>query len=462
MLKIPRQVTKAFDDIRKKYPSYTVLKRINGQYYVYSQKGMWLKEERKTKTISEYLGRITDEGLFIRKKLSAKDDLENAKAIIAERGGEIVWHAKPGSEEAENVQQEVTAEKLDLRILTALSMNARMSSSKLAKLAGIGSQVAYRRVKALEKKFGIRYILETDMEKLGFLQYLILIKFEGEKPSIEELRRTFEDEYRIQFAATTTGEYDVVMFFIDENPLKADDDLRELRYREPLNKYKAFWYMVYFAQVFSFMPLRDLFIEHVLKERVWHRTKENPKIDKNQLRYREFLILKELNSNSVGDLSDIDEKHKLSKGTSRYTYNLLKARGIIVRPTITLTNLGLKYIGLILISNLDYKKIEENRYKSLLDILEYGKVVNRYSLSGNVGSPTGAIRFLPVTEDGYIDKIVANVERELQGSMVRSLIITDVIVGSLCYRRFDNTYSRQYRTLVEMKKIEPKGLEVYD
>ena len=42
------------------------------------------------------------------------------------------------------------------------------------------------------------------------------------------------------------------------------------------------------------------------------------------------------------------------------------------------------------------------------------------------------------------------------GSVVRSLVVTDVLFGSFAYRRFDNYYSRQYNLLVESGKLEPK------
>lgn len=453
---VPEAVKNAFDRLKAEYQFYIVLKRFKDKYYVYRHTGIWDRKLKRTRTKAEYLGRIKDDGLFIKKKLSAKDDLENAKALIAEHGGEIIWYEKKELGGAAPPRKEITVKEADLSLLMALSMNARMPMPKLAAFAGLNEQTAYSRIKTLDERLGIKYLLEIDVEKLGYIRYLILIKFEDDAPMMEEIEEAIKDENRIQFAAITKGDYDVVMYVIDETPLEAHDNLIKLRQKEPFSKYRASWTLTYFAQTYSFMPLRDEFIENILKEKVWHRTKESPRPDKDKLKLREFLILKELNSNSNSNFTLIDQKHNLNKGTSRYAYQALRERGIITRPTISMTKLPIKYVGVILISNMHYKTIQENRYKYLLDEIEYGKVANRYCLTGNIGAPaSGGISFLPVAEDGDFGKAVENIEKELQGSIVRSLVVTDVIIGTLCYRRFDNMYSRQYRLLVEFKKLEP-------
>lgn len=462
MTQYPETVLGTFNRLKKRFGFRIVLRKLSGHFYVYDAKTWWDKKEKRTRSMQKYIGRIKEDGRFIRKdEYYAEVNLERSKEMLEAHGAVVSFPGKQTTTVTPSKVEEELSE-VDKKILMCLSMNARMSISKLAKLVGVGVQTAYNRTKSLEKRFDIKYILEIDVEKLGFIRYLISIKFEENKPKIEELERAFEGEYRIQFAVTTKGEYDVVMYYVDENPLKATDNISELRYKEPLNDYRALWQMGAIAQIFSFMPLRDMFIEHVLKERVWHRTKDTPKIDKNQLRYREFAVLKELNNNSTLDFSDIDKKYNFNKGTSRYTYHSLRERGIIARPTLTMANLGVKYIGMISISNIHYKKIQENRYKFLLDIMEYGKVANRYSLGENIGSPFGAIMFLPITEEGYLDKVADTIEQELQGSVVRSSVVTNVLLGSLCYRRFDSNYSRQYKLLIDFKRIVPQALIQYD
>ena len=462
MDELPPKILATFEKLKKEYPFRIVLKRINDKYYIYKERGVWLKDTHKTKIISEYLGRMTSDGLYIKKKFTAKDDLENAKALIAERGGEIIWHEKPSDERLPLVRQDLTATEIDLKLLTALSMNARLSATKMAKIVGISEQAVYGRIKAIEKKLGLKYILELDIDKLGYTRYLVLVKFEETVPGINDLEKTFVNEPSIQFVATSKGEYDLIIYMIGSEDITTTDNFRRLLLKTELSKYGARWNLMPIAQTYSFMPVRDIFIENVLKNKEWKRTKTNPTPKQEELMHRELLLLKELNSNSTRNFLEIDKENNLHDGTARYAYNTLKTEGIIVRPTVTATNTSIKYIGMIIISNIYEKKVEENRHKFLFDIVEYGQILNRYSLVGNIGMPDGAILFLPVMNEGDLDKAAKRIEKELQGSIVSGSVITNIIVGSLCYRRFDNDYSRQHELLIEFGKLEPKAPSNYE
>ena len=455
------KIINTFNVIKKEY-DHCYLKKINNNYYVYKQRYTWHKEKRKSMTISEYIGRITIDGKFIKKVTSYKDELEKAESIVTSYGGKIIWEKNEHIREAKHIEYIEDVKKSDLKLLTAMSMNSRMPASKLAELTGLNEQTTYSRLKVLENRLDIKYILEIDVEKLGYIKYLILIKFEDKIPTIEELRKTIEDEYTIQFAVTTRGRYDVVMYVIDKDPLTANNNLFRIRTKPNIRNYRAQWNLIYFAEVYSFVPISNEFVENVLKDSVWHRTKESPRPNREQLKYREWILLKELNKDSVTNFSFIDDNFSLPKGTSRYAYDELRNKRIIVRPTISISSLPMKYIGIIMIENIDEDKIQEHRYKYLLEIIKYDEIVNKYSLMGNIGAPNGGIMFFPVTENESIDEIVERIDDELQGSKVSSLIVTEIIRGSLCYRRFDNAYSRQYGRLREFGKIDSFELINYE
>ncbi|MEM3839173.1 MAG: AsnC family transcriptional regulator [Candidatus Micrarchaeaceae archaeon] len=464
MSRPPKRIYEAFQSLKGQY-DHIYLKCLNGNYYVYRQTYEWRADQRKSRTISEYIGRITSSGAFVKRIVSYKNELEKAEALIVAHGGKIIWSDKDiGEKESVNVQakQEIRLKDTDHKILMALSMNARMPITKLARFAGLSKHAVYSRVKALKTKLGIKYKLEFNVEKLGYLRYLVLVKFESAVPALEEIAKVIAEEPQIQFAATTKGEYDIVMYIIDENPLKAYDNLIKLRQKEAFSKYKAFWTFTYFAQSYSFIPVRGIFIDQVLEERVWHRAREASRRHEGQLRQTEYMVLKELNEDSSRSFAYIDQKCKLNKGAARYTYNELIKNGIIERPTISMAKLPFKYIGILLVQNIDYKAITENRYKYLLDEIEYGPIANKYCLSGNIGAPNnGVISFLPVLEGGSIERYAKNIENELQGSICKSLVVTWIITGELCYRRFDNDYSRQYKLLIDQNKIEPRALTNY-
>ena len=52
--------------------------------------------------------------------------------------------------------------------------------------------------------------------------------------------------------------------------------------------------------------------------------------------------------------------------------------------------------------------------------------------------------------------------RNIRGTMTKAMIISRVFVGSLCYRKFDNTYTKQHMSLLRQKKVEPEALLKYD
>lgn len=454
-------IIKAFENVKRDYPFHVVLKNIRGKYYVYKDHGVWLKDKAKTKIISEYLGRITEDGFYIKKTFSAKDDLENAKAIIASRGGEIIWHEKLEEEKLQVVKHDLTIKDIDLKLLTALSMNSRMSASKLAKIVGINKQTVYYKIKSLEKDLDIKYIMEIDVGKLGYTTYLLMIKFETTVPTAEDLKSSLSKEPKVQFAATTKGEYDLVVSLLDEDPIKTEDTIWNLRAETALGKYKAIWRLVPVGQVYSFIPLRNAFFENLLIKKEWHRTKESQNPKQDELKHREFILLKELNENSSKSFTDIEKKNDLINGAAKYAYDTLKQKGVIIRPTITIKNLPFKYIGILMLELHDITEALKARHALLYDMIEYGTVANKYALVGNVGNPEGSISFFPAEKDGDFEDARRFLETEAKGEILKTLIITEILVGYLCYRRFDGNYSRQQRMLINMKKEEPKQLTDY-
>ncbi len=468
MQTLPRNIVKALEDLKKRYPFYVTAKRINGRYYLYKEIGVWDKTEKKERIVSEYLGRITDDGNYIKKKLSAKDDIENAKALIASHGGEIIWHNPEenrdiGPKQTPAVPSRKTpGSEENLKILTALSMNSRISMKRLSEIAGINESTAHYKVSALEKKFGIRYISEIDTEKLGFTTYLILVKFEEGLPTSKEAVEVLKKEPRIQFAAATKGDFDMVIYLLDENSRSAEDNLWKIMSEGGLENYKAKWNLVPFGQIGSVVPLREEFFTGVLQDKLPSRKPEKNTSNQINLRNREFLLLKELNTDAAVDFTEVDSKHGLVKGSSRYSYHKLKESGILIRTTITMENLPMRYLGMLIVETESPKEVKKTRHKLLLDELEYGYIASKYALMGNIGMPEGIMLFAPIVNEGDLDNFADHLKSEFKGTVVRTLIATEILVGSLCYRRPDMAHFKRYSYLVENGYLERKALVNYE
>ncbi len=461
MISLPKKVVDEFEKLKAESSSRLVLKVIRGNYYVYKERGVWLRDKHRSKTISEYMGKITEEGLFVKKSFHARNDLESAKALIAEHGGEINWHATEKENITETATRNLNTDKIDLSILMSLSMNARLPVSRIAELAGINEQTAYSRIKALEKRLGINYLLEVDVEILGFTTYLIFVKFEGNTPSVEELEKAFKAEPKIQFAVVTKGDYDIVAYLLDENSFKAEATLWKIMSETDLGKYDAKWYMVPFGQ-YSFVPLRDEFVENILSKRQWHRRRfVTVTPTQEDILKREFILLKELNNSSNADFSDIDKKYNLGRGASRYTYQQLKGEGVITRATITMTKLPLKYIGIFRVETTNPNEVNKNIHELMIEQLHYGHIANKYALAGNTSMPESLTLFIPIMEREELEDAMAPLT-SMKGMSTKGLVVTKVLVGSLCYRRFDNTYTRQHSALLRLKKLEAQTTIEYE
>lgn len=438
MGKAPQKTRAAFEALRKEYPFRVVLKGIKGKFYVYKENGVWVKELGKTKTISEYLGKITEEGLFVKKALSAKDDLENAKALISEHGGEIIWHEKKEGEEKQLEFRETTTKEVDLKLLTALSMNSRASVSMLAKLSGLNQQVAYHKVKMMEDMFGIRYLPEIDVEKFGYLQFLVTVKFLKEIPTADELKKAIENEPRIQFVVITKGSFDLVMHMLAKNNAEADNTLIILR--RNLSGYDSIWSAIPIYETYGFIPIRCEFIDLLNTE--------------GKLLLREKAVLNELNKDGKIDFTEIDKRYGFDPGRAQYSFHKLKADGKIRRMTISMEKMPLRYIGLIFIEIINRSVFDENRTKLLSDITsEAGTLTNEYLAVYDMINPEGGMLCVPVMNYNDLDSCIERISNLQLGVRLSTLVFTNVLIGNLCYRKFDNAYSSQQKILEEQYRM---------
>lgn len=100
---------------------------------------------------------------------------------------------------------------LDIRILSILSEDARMSYREIAKKVGIASGTVYNRIKKMTDNGIIKgYIPLLDHRKLGYdLTVLILIQVEGEHlTNVEEMLATPSEVLAVY---DITGEFDVAV-----------------------------------------------------------------------------------------------------------------------------------------------------------------------------------------------------------------------------------------------------------
>jgi hypothetical protein len=62
---------------------------------------------------------------------------------------------------------------------------------------------------------------------------------------------------------------------------------------------------------------------------------------------------------------------------------------------------------------------------------------------------------MPVFEDGEADRFEEELSDSVKGIGMHKSVVTHTLVGSLCYRKFDNAHSTQYKVLTEEYGIKP-------
>lgn len=470
----------------------TAVKSKNQIYYIYGSTSVWDGTTGRSRKVTRYFGKVDIYGKFFGKKQNkgflsyienllppnVKRELKRLRGIypsafiekiegnifyisIVEKYG--ITHIGKLTEDGDFIAkpENMPIGDVEQKILMCLSMNARIPISKVAKIVGISEQAAHYKIKRLEEKFGINYILEINIKKLGYMPWLIFGKFEEKGPSSEELKLLFEKEPSIQFVALMKGEYDLLIYILGKDPVQMMDDFWLFKARTTLGKYRIRWYTTVLAQVYSHIPLRDEFLAFLLQEKT-NNLKEVTSKHK-ELSYNTLAIIKDLNKDSIRDFTELDRSHKLKRGSSRYLYQKAISEGLITRSTVTLTKLNIKYLGVLIEDTVNVDKTFKNWHKLLNMLTQYGQITNMFAFGCNIGFNDASVLLLPFFDEMELEHLGKEVEELTEGGILaRYAIITKVLVGSLCFRRFDNTYSRQYHLIKEMGKAEPRKLVDYE
>lgn len=326
-------------------------------------------------------------------------------------------------------------------ILRTLSMNANASLTSIGKKVGLNEPAMHRRLEALKKKYNIEYLPEIDVDKLGYLKFLIFVKFLGKAPSASEIKEATESQSAVQLCLLLSGnEYDLIIYILAESNREVQKVVSALR-DGPLIKYKSKWITTPFFDTFNFVPLRNEFISSLNnkgKEKLWRR---------------EWSVLKELNKNGAIAYSDIDELHEFDHGMAQYSYHTLVKKGIIRRMTISLKDMPVRYSGVVLIRILSIDLFVKNKHKLMLNILQETKTpTNRYLLVGDTGDYS--LLILPVLSVGDLQKVKEEISRMNIGVSIKTMIIEQIITGKLCYRKVDSYETEQFVYLAKSKNLE--------
>jgi DNA-binding Lrp family transcriptional regulator len=426
----PEEVRQAFEQLKVATGKRLSLHAISGQHYVYEYSSSTDSRTGKTVVRTYYIGHITKDGKFI-----AKGERKLAMLEVKDREGSTKIDDQYDEREA--------------IALRNLSMNGRMSMAKLARRIGMSVTGTRHFVRRLEKKYNIRYFAEVNTLKLGYLRYIALVKFEDKIPTVKEVKEAFEDDPHVALVAMTKGIYDmVVIFYLESSTSVVSPFIYEWRKSKALPDYSARWYITPLDMASGMaLPLRKQVAEWI-KEEAAKKEKFGRKLTNI-----EGIVLKELINNGSQEFNDIDKRYGFGNGRSNYAFYQLKQNEIVERVTITVNPPNLRYNVIFITETNNYKKFVENQDRYRLDAINQDRtILNKNAYRGDMGAPDSIFHIRPIFEESEFQK-ARNLLDSISGTRTESLIVTDIVTGSLCYRNFDPTYTKVYNSLVKNGKI---------
>jgi DNA-binding Lrp family transcriptional regulator len=454
--KLPEKIESAVQTIRKEYGHYVQAKLIRGRYMLFEATSIYDPETKKPRKITRYLGWLTDAGQLIparhndmKTKVFNEIEKDNEQKI-KELEESLKIAEKRTAEEGRRRKE---TEKHERDILRALSMNARITVPELSKITGLSNTAVNYHLRHLEKKYDLKYLLEIDIEKFGYINYIAFVKFKDKRPSYEEMKEQLEKIPYVQVAMTTKGTYDMAILLV----VKSTNDAKSNLYNiidQVFANYIARWNMIPAYQTFGFIPLRDKFFD-ILKEKVWTRTKEKPRPLHDEITEMEYKVLKAMNSSAITDFISIDKEIGADKGRSNYAYHQLTRKGIIKRPTISMHSLHTKFDMLLLLNVENQKQFLETGKNLLLEIIKDNNRFDTYSFTCDVTSPYGELLIVPVPASNEPDIISERLMKTINGAYLDVLVITTILIGHLNHRLFDKSQTKQYEILTYEYKCTP-------
>jgi DNA-binding Lrp family transcriptional regulator len=274
------------------------------------------------------------------------------------------------------------------------------------------------------------------------------VKFEGKIPNIREVEEAFEGSPHVAFVALTKGIYDMILIFYLESTHLIANFIYDWRSSGALSDYTAKWYISPLSMAIGITtPLRKQTVDWIVTKPAIKNSSETSVI--SQLTEIEGLVLKELSIDGNQNFGDIDKMYKLNFGRSNYAFYKLKEKGVVERVTLTISPFNLRYNSVFITETNNYKKFTENQDKWRLDVISQDNpLVSKNVFIGDMGTPDAIFHIRPIFDETSFQKTKERLDNIL-GTKTDTMVITQVIIGSLCYRNFDPVYTPFYDMLVK-------------
>ena len=109
---------------------------------------------------------------------------------------------EPDMNRADEGMRRRETERHERDILMTLSMDARKTIPELVKITGIKETAVAYHLRNLERRYGIEYVLEIDIERFGYIDYVAFGKFIDKKPAVKQMKEELERYPYVQAAVS--------------------------------------------------------------------------------------------------------------------------------------------------------------------------------------------------------------------------------------------------------------------
>lgn len=430
----PEQVLNTFSEMERNSKDRMKLSLVGGRYYVYVCRSVRDRLNGRRRQVDFYVGSIDAKGNYKPARHRKFGEVKSIEQYIIRKSD-----AAPKRTLLRNPTPDT------IRTLRQLSMDSRTEVDVLATMMGITRQAMYVRLKRLTDQYAIRKTIEIYPERFGFYRYVMTLKFLRGRPDHGKLREFFEKEPRVQFAALMMGAFDMFIYAVVESAMEMNRFADRLLQDKMFSNCDCECNIGPSLEGYGFMPLRVDFFD-LLKDRVWHRTKEAPRKPQDQLTESEYAVMRELTEDAGRTFASIDNAHKFNPGLARHTYTRLIDRERIERATIVIGNTHADQTALFYAKVINTSKFYRNWRNFRLDIIrETNRPVDNYSLFSETSAPYGNLYISPIYDS--VEKAMDELDKASGGSEISAAVFTEILIGRVGFRKFDASESDIGKTL---------------
>ncbi len=274
-------------------------------------------------------------------------------------------------------------DKKDKDLLKILNQNARISQTRLSKLAHISRELAAYRIKKLEKeKFISGYNLIISNTKLNFKTYTILIKIQNvTNEALERICSFIKKNRNIKYFDRCSGDWDLILTIAVKNKFGLSDFIEEIN--EEFGENIAENHVL-----INIVPLKHGNLEII--------SKMNYKIKKPEKYYgkiridnKDRRILNTLSKSPKLPISELARRTNLNPETCSNRFNRLIKIGIISGAKAIINHTKLGYTRYVIFLRINKFSNEKRRkiakfLKTQDKVIFAERVIGNYDLKINI------------------------------------------------------------------------------